>query len=386
MSARDSTFRIEAIQVLRAVAALLVVIFHATMAYDFRPDLPQSSVGSLFHFKSFGAVGVDLFFVISGFIMAHAVVTGPDLAPRQFFARRLIRVVPPYWLATFAVIPIIWLGDQQLSAEQYIFSATMFPVSTSADFQLPVLIVGWSLAFELAFYGIVALAMALARTPNRRITLAMQMTLLLGLAGIANTPALAALAVLLNAIWIEFTLGLGCYWLWIRLGPKIATGQAAFLVAGGTVWLLGTALFGAGHSADALDLIRPSAGTFWDQRSGLSRAVVWGLPSAAIVLGLVALCQQPVGARFQKSAVWRFLQNLGNASYSLYLLHLVPIWLWHDHVPANSINADLVTAVIVATACFLALAAHRWVEVPLLSLMRRWLEAFEGRKPRWQGA
>jgi len=57
MSARDSTFRIEAIQVLRAVAALLVVIFHATMAYDFRPDLPQSSVGSLFHFKSFGAVG-----------------------------------------------------------------------------------------------------------------------------------------------------------------------------------------------------------------------------------------------------------------------------------------------------------------------------------------
>lgn len=386
MPVSDSRFRFEAIQVLRAVAALLVVIFHAIIAYDFRADLPLSWLGNIGHFRDFGAVGVDLFFVISGFIMAHALVSGPNLKPRQFFARRLIRVVPPYWLATLAMIPIIWWGDHDLSAEQFVFTTTMFPVSASPEYQLPVLLVGWSLAFELAFYGVVALAMALRPSGHQRIALAMQMTLLLGIAGISNTPALAVLAVFLNAIWLEFTLGLGCYWIWMRFGPKIGFGPAVILVAGGAAWLISTAALGAGHSADALDLIRPAAGPFWDERTGLSRAVVWGLPSAAILLGLMALCQQPLGEWLRQTAIWQILQRLGDASYSLYLVHLIPISIWHDHAPANQINADMMIAVLVVISCLLALAAYRWVEMPLINTMRRWVEAFERREPRWQGA
>ena len=82
------------IQYLRGIAAILVVWFHATIQVD--------GVSTYFS-SSFGASGVDLFFVISGFIMV-VTTAGKDVTPQRFFVLRIIRVVPLYWLATLAGI------------------------------------------------------------------------------------------------------------------------------------------------------------------------------------------------------------------------------------------------------------------------------------------
>ena len=86
--------KVWSIQYLRAIAALGVVIFH--------------SLESSEHRFIVGQAGVDLFFIISGFIMA-SLMSGPEGKPGIFLGRRLLRIVPLYWIATFAALFVTWI-------------------------------------------------------------------------------------------------------------------------------------------------------------------------------------------------------------------------------------------------------------------------------------
>lgn len=362
-------------QVLRAVAALLVVLIHTINANDFRTDMPRSWLGSAGHFNDFGASGVDMFFVISGFIMA--LVMRSATSAGQFAALRFIRVVPAYWLATLAFLGIAFVCGHHYTPLQYWSGATVFPLGSAEEYLMPVLLVGWTLAFELAFYCVVALAIACVPVPGRRFAFAFQLVCLLGLLGMIYVPATAIGAVFLNPIWFEFALGMAAHWLWSRI-------HSAGLVTGLTA--LGLGLFWLGRSAiEGFDFrIEPDALIWRDPAAahqlpvGLARAFEWALPFTGVLLGMLWLMQARAGNWIAGSRFWRFLMRLGDASYSLYLLHMGVIFLWQDLAPANQIDPELVIAGLVAVNVALALVVHRWVEAPLIAWLRKAYDALAG--------
>lgn len=142
---------IVSIQYLRGIAALLVVWHHATN---------QITGMSEFLPSDFGVSGVDLFFVISGFIMV-VTTAGSSITPTQFWSRRIARVVPIYWLLTLLMVCVALaapglfktLRIEPLKLVQSLLFIPHFSASFPA-FAWPVLVPGWTLNFEMFFYAV----------------------------------------------------------------------------------------------------------------------------------------------------------------------------------------------------------------------------------------
>ena len=368
MSGKPVNNRIDAIQVLRALAALLVVITHAINAYDLRPDLPQPIIGQVGYFNTFGAIGVDIFFVVSGFVMAFTVANRPQLTGSEFLKMRLVRVVPPYWLATIATLPfaLLWFG--YLDGQRVLSGFTVFPAMAAPDFVLPILHVGWSLAFELAFYFVVAAVMVVTSRPDQRVVGAIIAASGFAAMGIFYQPASAAAAIFINAIWLEFVFGMLVYVAWSRLtGDPLV---AVLCLGVGIASLTKAAVLGSGFLDAPWTLFSPEAPDQTLDRNGLLRALRWGLPSAVMVLGLLWFTRGTAGQWLTRTRPWAGLHQLGDASYSLYLVHPFVMSSWQYFAPRNSVQADLMIAALTAFSIALSLVVHRRIEVPLLTISR----------------
>ena len=156
------------IQYLRALAALGVVIFHASPA-----DNPFMV----------GNAGVDIFFVISGFIMWSITEERPT-SPAAFIRDRLIRIAPLYWLLTTLLVVGVLVRsklfpnlkiDLPFVVGSYLFVPMRPPGSTGADPIWPVLVQGWTLNYEMFFY--VLFSACLFLRPSLRLA-ALSLTLL----------------------------------------------------------------------------------------------------------------------------------------------------------------------------------------------------------------
>src|SRR5947209_976295 len=125
--------RLHNIQYLRGIAALGVVAFHAAL-----------TAGVPFRM---GAFGVDIFFVISGFLMVA--ITNVNSRQAPFLRDRIVRVVPLYWIATL----VVYLADRRYTSgpDQLVSSLMFIPRGHSADapWFFPVLNVGWTLNYEM---------------------------------------------------------------------------------------------------------------------------------------------------------------------------------------------------------------------------------------------
>jgi exopolysaccharide production protein ExoZ len=142
--------RINNVQALRGFAALLVVIGHTEFAL---PGL-----------HPFGVFGVDIFFVISGYIMAMIC----DRNPEKFFLRRLIRIVPLYWAATLLVYALAVYAPAMMQTtrpdwRELVMSLLFIPFYKSANNAAPILNVGWTLNYEMFFYVVLALCLQVSR-------------------------------------------------------------------------------------------------------------------------------------------------------------------------------------------------------------------------------
>src|SRR3954454_1888040 len=159
------------IQILRLLAAVAVVAFHA---WGVAPDgfkVPESAIAFAL---SHGGHGVDLFFVISGFIIFYATHSA-KLTPAEFLRRRVERIVPLYFFAIFAVTVLALtlpatFGTPDWYTPRHILKSLAFIGFT--DGEMPVVYVGWSLEYEMYFYLAVALLMALTRDVWRNIVMA----------------------------------------------------------------------------------------------------------------------------------------------------------------------------------------------------------------------
>lgn len=271
--------RLVTIQYLRAIAATGVLIFHAGERFGY-------------HFTA-GAYGVDLFFVISGFLMVA--ITDDETRATTFLRDRIQRIVPIYWLATSVMVIGGLAGlfpNMQLewwhSIASYLFLPAQSPV---VDQAWPVLIPGWTLNYEMFFYTIFALLLFVRGALTRVILLSV---ILLGLVVFAPLSGITSTALTFYSdnIVLEFAFGA-----WIGLAWKI--GFPWERIPANLTVALGAGLFVVAASAP------------WD----LPRSILYGVPAALMLIG--ALAHQTPG----EPRVFASFELLGDASYSIYLWH-----------------------------------------------------------------
>ena len=139
------------LQILRAYAALSVVFFHviwAAKSYGFRTDFTEN-IGN------FGASGVDVFFVISGFVMLYTQLESKRTVP-NFLIGRFLRIVPLYWLLTLIIIVLYFMLPSYVFRELEITPGWALTslgfVSNAVSNKDPIIFVGWTLEWEMLFY------------------------------------------------------------------------------------------------------------------------------------------------------------------------------------------------------------------------------------------
>lgn len=339
---------IAAVQHLRGVAALLVVIHHAA------ENVPkyyqgQSWIDRFLQPLTLGNAAVDLFFVISGFIMMIS-TAGEEksvAAARTFAKRRLIRIVPLYWFYTTIVVATVLLAPSLLPAHRFEWSHTLcsylfIPCENSAGHVRPPLHMGWTLNYEMYFYLLMALFLPL----GRRVTV----LLIVAIFSISSachrlvSPANDVLRFYTDPILIDFLLGmgLGCFHGWKRLGPASAR-----------------LCFGVGLAAFALFAY---AGFF-----GLPRFLTAGLSATLLIAGCINLPSPRSGP------VSRILAGIGDSSYSLYLVHFFTLPVWGKAVAGFGLAGLPADALLIGSVVFSVFAGYLsfWLlEAPLARFLR----------------
>jgi len=278
--------KIESLQMLRAVAALLVAAFHLNAS-----AVLNGGYTGVFNLFEHGESGVDLFFVLSGFIIYFTAAQKPGLTARQFLAARFYRIVPPYWavLACYIGLAVVLaqaLGDASKLPELQTLLISVFIL----PYPDHVIIIAWTLALELVFYGI----FALSYFRFGRAGLLTAMGIWVGLSIALRVQDLfdpRPLAFLLHSAVLEFLFG-------ILIAMAVLAGRAPLRLP---ALFLGVALF----------ISYLMSGTLLGLTA--SREIVAGIPAAFIVYGLTGLKgRQPASVLLA-----------GDASYLLYLGHLL---------------------------------------------------------------
>lgn len=338
------TYRL--IQVLRAVAALMVVAHHTTIMLWERGRLPVANWIA-------GSSGVDIFFVISGFVMTISSAplrTAPHPA-RTFLARRIERIVPLYWVVTSVKVAVLLLlptvALNGLGSVQHVLSSYVFVPYLSVERRFePVVVVGWTLNFEMAFYLLFAAALALRWRPLFALTPLLLVVPCIPLRSMLGVPF--SLWFYISTLLWEFVFG-------IALGTVVHAVRR-------WPWWIGLALCAAGFVP--LWTWNAPGVSYW-------RGLQWGLPALAVVTGAVVM-----EARWGHKAP-RWTLELGDASYSIYLVHtfVLPalgLWMaeWPHHWPFE-ISVSLGAAVTLSALS--GELVYRVVELPML----RW---FKGRR------
>jgi exopolysaccharide production protein ExoZ len=326
------------IQVLRFLAAFAVVAFHA---WGVAPDGYKVSDDAAAFVLSHGGRGVDLFFVISGFIIYYATHRATHDAAK-FLRRRVERIVPLYFFVTFAItllgmtLPDMF-GTPDWFTARHILKSLAFISFT--DGGMPVVYVGWSLEYEMYFYLTAALLMALTQNVWRNIVVLFSALAILG-QGPGVAAAIGPYAFFADPLILEFVLG-------VIVGIVFVQGRIEW-----------PALAAAACAIVAVLVADPA-----------SRVITSGLPSACLVAAAAfASRKRPVPS-------WpeRALARLGDASYSIYLVQVNTVSLATVAIVAvmpgiAPLLLVLATSSIVAA---LGLLLNIFVERPVLELARR---------------
>lgn len=352
---KTSGNKVNAVQELRGVAVLLVLLVHAINVVDTRVylgvDTDRGRISTFLAINEFGACGVDLFFVISGFVMALLLDRPHPESRTQFLAKRFLRIVPLFWLAALAFAVATLAVGRTITPGLLLAALTIIPPNPF-HYEWPVLVVGWSLGFELAFYAAVTLVLHRRRAKTK---LAI-MIILLGIGSWVLRVPPGTFSVFANPIQLEFLWGIAAYTLWRLLDRRRSgwlIGMALFVVGG---YLLAVqAAYGLSFFPDYMQII--------SAHTSLPRALLWGLPWAMIAMGYI-LFEPRMSS--DHAPIRSLLQVTGEGSYALYLTHMTICLFFETLIPPQAVPADLLILGIIASAWLTGIAAHFAVEKPLL--------------------
>jgi exopolysaccharide production protein ExoZ len=330
------------IQYLRAFAAISVIFHHAREQFPGFEAIFPSNIGS---------AGVDIFFTISGFIMVFITATGDRSAPR-FIWNRILRIVPLYWLYTImtALLYLIASGlfrSNGLSFEHLILSLLFIPHQNPGDplTLSPLVKLGWTLNYEMFFYVVFAISMFV--NYSKRVLFTFLFLLLLALIGACQFAWIPMAAQFYFAdIILEFAAGMLLCQIYKlgKLQPIIFI-EVSLITLIVFVMLINT-------SPEVLNF----------------RSFRFGIPAALIVAGMLTFEKY-----LSKS---KLLLLIGNASYSIYLSHIMVIALLRYLYP----RLGLPTAGLFSTLVFVSISifmgslggiiSYFLIEKPLIKLSR----------------
>jgi exopolysaccharide production protein ExoZ len=350
--------QIVAIQILRAIAALSVAVGHAQGFIG----IPMERQGEAFGWSfllPWGA-GVDLFFVISGFIMVYSSegLFGAPGGAKIFAWRRLSRIVPLYWCAmALLLLKTAALHKPMPDPASIVTSFLFIPWDTQATgIPRPIYDLGWTLNYEMFFYTVFALCIGL----RRELAVALVATCLTALIvlGVAHPFQNPQLFFWTQPIVLEFVFGMGLA-LMLRNGVMLPTPIRYMLIG----------LGGAAFFRDFLDTgAQPH---LWITPNDVLRVAGWGLPAAMLVAGCVL---KP--AREQSTS--RFLgagKLLGDASYALYLCHPIVMsafaMVWFAAGLNTKLPAYLGAGISLAFAIAFSIFVYRSFERPVTRFLQK---------------
>ena len=381
MSVTEAREKLLSVQALRGIAAVLVLIFHIDAM--FREGGPRSREFGEFWARGFA--GVDLFFVISGFIMVYVT---RDIAPSmraagRFLYDRVTRIYPLWWVfAGLMMLYFISATGSPAAADKaqgdgvlpYILkSLFLFP-----QMEEPVLGVGWTLIHEMLFYILFAAGLLLPRK-FLPVWLGLWAAIIVVASFVMTGPlplhAQNMTELFTSPMNMEFIFGA---FVALLLGTQYFQGGNK----SGVIYLgLGAALFALAIIADIPSVTRPLGLHLGHEEFNWMRVVIYGLPGALVVIGAVLM------ERAGRLKVPNFLVKIGDWSYSLYLSHLLVLLtltrLWNMQVFQPYIPEPLkwgaegwldnIVYIIAAImgSLIVAWASYHLIERPSLKLLRR---------------
>jgi peptidoglycan/LPS O-acetylase OafA/YrhL len=337
--------KLQTVQALRAIAALVVVLFHSALILEREKYGGHQVFGGAF---SIGYVGVDIFFVLSGFIIvaAHYRDLGVPSAASRYFARRFIRLYPIYWIylaAAIALGVVTGVAADWLKPAELATAFTLVRISHEA----PPISVAWSLYHEVLFYAAFAVAIW-----NKRIGIAL---------------FLAWMAAVVAAYFSGFTAP------FLKHQDLVGVITSLFnlnFAMGILVYLAATRGTIRPLWSDAGALLCLVTGAALAYRSGAEDyRILFGVGAAFLLLSCVSR-EQRGGAN-----VSAWLVFLGDASYSIYLIH--PLVLSAFAKVSNALQlpgkvpaeGQFVIAAITAVAA--GCIAYVLIEKPLLARLSK---------------
>jgi peptidoglycan/LPS O-acetylase OafA/YrhL len=343
------------IQALRGIAVMGVVLIHIQLYFSNKlampTFLPQFNIG---------AASVDVFFVISGFIMVYASerLFGQPGGMRVYFLRRIARIVPMYWGATTILLIYVLIRHDSFAAanggahaDYLIASYLFYPYVRPDGWGAPFLGVGWTLNYEVFFYTLFGLLIML----SRRMIVAVIAAIFCVLIAIRLTFDVAnPFAYWFNPLIIEFVFGMVIA-LAYRDGLRIPPWVQWPLIAAGLALL--------GYSWSQAHFFSPDA---------VARVLYWGVP-AILIVGSFALAER----RVPHNLFWRITGFLGDASYSIYLVHTlalgVPVLLLGRFIAPQSAPWLYVVLMLLVTT-IPSFLCYLFIEKPMIDYFARKIE------------
>lgn len=300
------------VQFARIFAATIVFVGH--WAYTSNLDI-----------KLNGSIGVDIFFVVSGFVISASIQKYDD--PIVFLSRRALRIFPTYLIAA---IPVVLWNIQEISPLELLKNLLLIPVTSSGsiDFQL---VPAWTLSYELAFYAFATLVFFFMKSIASRVFLVVLIALIIYL---SSHPL-----VFVNNLSLEFAFGVFLYKL-----ERYSILQRVSLFASGAaaLWLVGT-LGILGLNDAIVENIAARTVVWYDIETIYPRALTWGLTSFFFVSLLLMF--EKIFYKF--SNVIKFLAD---HSYEFYLMQFY--WFFASGMlqlsPVLSLIVGLTTSFLMA--------------------------------------
>lgn len=353
--------KLQNIQALRGAAILAVVLFHLITiekkyggTKTFLPD-----------FFDFGMFGVDLFFVISGFVMI-AVTRGKFQNTKQairFLYHRAMRIYPTYWVYSVLVLGVFLVNPSLVNSNQgnqvdILASFLLLPSKTS-----PLIMVGWTLIHEMYFYLVFFLILLL--TPEKRIFHAMLLwaavVIFLNILLESINPFIK---LIFHPLTIEFISGCFLAIIFYRTSSQLLK----------TSSLLAMAFIGFVASIYGHNLYQHFTGYIEPQ--GWWRILIFGVPALLMVLCFI-------NAERNGFVIHSSLIKIGDASYSIYLSHILTLnaagRIWSVFSSNSIYDNYIVVPVLFILVIIVGMASSRYVERPLLTYSRR--IAYQGTPP-----
>lgn len=318
------------IQYLRFFACLAVVVLHITKKAYFNNDID-------FYFY-LGDTGVDIFFIISGFIMMH--ISRSNMSAGKFLVDRIVRIYPIYLFILVPYLAVFLLHPELVNSHNPIKpsifkSITLLPFVDGSLLNM----VSWTLMYELYFYLIFTLSISLYGKVNKILSTSVFIIALLSFGLIFD------ISFINSTIVLEFLIGMVFYKIFTKR-MLLNSYMSLFLI------ILGFAIF--------YMLPREEMGV-----NGFSRLLLWGGPVSLIFIGVLGL--------EDKIKNNKILLFLGNTSYSTYLSHILVInavYLGFKKYTFFDVGPLLIIVMATVGSFILGAIIHKYIELRLVSFFK----------------